>query len=164
MDCSVFWTRRPDDLRNAFSLVPEFLRVSEDVVSLSEYSIPLGRRFRALKLWAVLRCYGREGIQAIIREHVRLASVFAEWVETEPGWELCAPRLFSLVCFRLEGPDEINEALVECVNASGEILMSHTKLDGRYVLRLAIGSARTTEDDIRLAWDVLRREARGLVA
>jgi aromatic-L-amino-acid/L-tryptophan decarboxylase len=163
MDCSVFWTRRPDDLRNAFSLVPEFLRVSEDVVSLSEYSIPLGRRFRALKLWAVLRCYGRNGIQAIIREHVRLASLFAGWVDDEPGWELAAPRCFSLVCFRLAGADEINEALLERVNASGEIFISHTKLNGRYVLRLAVGNVRTSEDDLRLAWDVLRREARSLV-
>ena len=160
MDCSAFWSRRPDDLRNAFSLVPEYLRVSEDVVSLSEYGMPLGRRFRALKLWAVLRCHGREGLQAVIREHVRLAESFEAWVQAEPGWELCAPRHFSLVCFRLEGTDEENEALLERVNATGAMFLSHTRLDGRFVLRLAIGNARTTEDDVRLAWDVLRREAR----
>ncbi|HEX2303977.1 MAG TPA: pyridoxal-dependent decarboxylase [Gaiella sp.] len=156
MDCSAFFCSRPDDLRNAFSLVPEYLRVSEDVVSLSEYSIPLGRRFRALKLWAVLRCYGREGLQAVIREHVRLAALFERWVSDEPGWELCAPRHFSLVCFRRDGPDDVNEALLERVNATGEVFLSHTRLDGRFVLRLAIGNARTTEDDVRLAWDVLR--------
>ena len=160
MDCSAFWCRRPDDLRNAFSLVPEYLRVSEDVVSLSEYGMPLGRRFRALKLWAVLRCHGREGLQAIIREHVRLAELFEGWVRAEPGWEISAPRRFALVCFRREGTDEENEALLERVNATGTMFLSHTRLDGRFVLRLAIGNAWTSEDDVRLAWDVLRREAR----
>jgi aromatic-L-amino-acid decarboxylase len=159
MDCSALWTRRLDAFRDAFSLVPEFLRVSEDVVSLNELTVPLGRRFRALKLWAVLRCFGREGLQQMIREHIRLAEAFQAWVEAEPGWEVCAPRNFSLVCFRREGGDKENEALLERVNASGEIFLSHTKLDGRYVLRLAIGNARTTEDDVRHAWDVLRREA-----
>jgi aromatic-L-amino-acid decarboxylase len=162
MDCSVLWTRRPDDFRNAFSLVPEYLRVTEEVASLSEFSQVLGRRFRALKLWAVLRCHGREGLQTLIREHVRLAGLFEEWVRAEPGWELCAPRPFSLVCFRHEGGDELNEALLQRVNTSGEMWISHTKLDGRYVLRLAIGNARTDEDDIRHAWDLLRREAAAL--
>jgi aromatic-L-amino-acid decarboxylase len=159
MDCSAFWTRRPEDVRRAFSLVPEFLRVQEDIVSLSEYSIPLGRRFRALKLWAVLRCYGRSGLQQRIREAIRLAALFERWVREQPGWELCAPRPFSLVCFRLAGGDEANEALLERVNATGEVFLSHTRLDGRYVLRLAVGNARTTEDDLWLAWEVLRREA-----
>lgn len=159
MDCSALWTRRPDAFRDAFSLVPEYLRVSEEVVSLNEVSVPLGRRFRALKLWAVLRCFGREGLQAMIREHVRLATEFEGWVRAEPGWEVVAPRLFSLVCFRRTGSDEENEALLERVNATGEIFISHTRLNGRYVLRLAIGNARTTEDDVRRAWDVLRRVA-----
>jgi aromatic-L-amino-acid decarboxylase len=159
MECSALWTRRVDAFRDAFSLVPEYLRVAEDVVSLNEVSVPLGRRFRALKLWAVLRCFGREGLQRMIREHVRLADLFASWVEDERGWELSAPRRFSLVCFRREGGDDENQALLERVNASGEIFLSHTRLGGRYVLRLAIGNARTTEDDVRLAWDVLRREA-----
>ena len=160
MDCSALWTTRVDAFRDAFSLVPEYLRVSEEVVSLNEVSVPLGRRFRALKLWFVLRSLGRQGLQAMIREHVRLAAGFERWVEEEPGWEVCAPRRFSLVCFRKEGTDEDNETLLERVNASGEVFMSHTRLDGRYVIRLAIGSARTTEDDVRLAWDVLKREAR----
>jgi aromatic-L-amino-acid decarboxylase len=159
MDCSTMWTRRPDDLRAAFSLVPEYLRVSEDVVSLSEYSPVLGRRFRALKLWAVLRCYGREGLQERIREAIRLAALFEGWVREEPGWEVTAPRPFSLVCFRRDGSDEENEALLERVNATGEIFISHTKLNGRYSLRLAVGNSRTTEDDVSLAWEVLRREA-----
>ena len=159
MDCSTLWTRRPDALRAAFSLVPEYLRVNEEVASLSEFSPVLGRRFRALKLWAVLRCHGRQGLQERIRESVRLAALFEEWVRDEPGWELSAPRPFSLVCFRRDGTNEENEALLDRVNATGEIFLSHTRLNGRYVLRLAVGSARTTEDDVRRAWEVLRREA-----
>ena len=157
--CSALWTRRPDDLRAAFSLVPEYLRVREEVASLSEFSPALGRPFRALKLWAVLRCYGREGLQRTIREAISLAALFEGWVRDEPGWELTAPRPFSLVCFRLDGSDEANEALLERANATGDIFVSHTRLDGRYSLRLAIGNARTTEADVRLAWDVLRRES-----
>ena len=159
IDCSVLWTRRPGVYRSAFSLVPEYLRTEEEVASLSEYTQALGRRFRALKLWAVLRCFGRSGLQAKLREHLRLAALFEEWVRAEPGWEVVAPRHFSLVCFRREGSDEDNEALLERVNASGEVYLSHARLDERYVLRLAVGNFRTTEDDVRLAWDVLRREA-----
>ena len=136
--------------------MPEYLRTPEEVTSLSEFGPALGRRFRALKLWAVLRCFGRDGLQAAIREHVRLAALFESWVRVEPGWEVVAPRHFSLVCFRREGSDAENEALLERVNATGEIFLSHTKLGGRYVLRLAIGNARTTEVDVRRAWDVLR--------
>ena len=159
MACSALWTRRPDDLRVAFSLVPEYLRVSEEVTSLSEYSPALGRQFRALKLWAVLRCHGREGLQRAIRESVALAALFEGWVREAPGWDLTAPRPFSLVCFRHEGTDAENEALLERVNATGDVFLSHTRLNGRYTLRLAVGNARTTEDDVRLAWDVLKREA-----
>ena len=97
MDCSVLWTSRTDAFRDAFSLVPEFLRAPDDAVNLSEVSIPLGRRFRALKLWAVLRCYGRRGLEERMREHVRLAALVESWVRDEPGWEVTAPRLFSLV-------------------------------------------------------------------
>jgi aromatic-L-amino-acid decarboxylase len=158
MDCSLLWTSRPEDFRSAFSLVPEFLRTpdEEDALSLSEYGPVLGRRFRSLKLWAVLRCHGRSGLQRMIREHVRLAERFASLVEAEPGWELAAPQRFSLVCFRKDASDEENAAILERANASGELFMSHTRLDGRYVLRLAIGSERTTEADIDRAWDVLR--------
>ena len=141
--------------------MPEFLRTpdAEDALSLSEYGPALGRRFRALKLWAVLRCYGRNGLQEHIRSGVALAEQFERWVAEEPGWELCAPRHFSLVCFRLEGDDERSRTLLERVNASGEIFISHAALDGRYVLRLAIGQQRTRLADVRQAWDVLRREA-----
>ena len=162
MDCSALWTRRPDDFRRTFSLVPEFLQSPDDAVNLSEVSIPLGRRFRALKLWAVLRCFGRTGIEERIREHVRLASLFERWVQDEPGWEIVAPRHFSLVCFRLHGTDEDNELLLGQVNASGEAFLSHARLGDRYALRLAIGNFRTTEDDVRQTWEALRREAERL--
>jgi aromatic-L-amino-acid/L-tryptophan decarboxylase len=161
MDCSLLWSSRPDDLRAAFSMIPEYLRTpdAEDALSLSEYGPALGRRFRSLKLWAVLRCYGRSGLQARIREAIRLASLFEDWVREEPGWELSAPRPFSVVCFRRDGSDADNQAILERVNASGEIFISHTVLNGQYVLRLAIGHESTTEDDVRRAWDVLRANA-----
>jgi aromatic-L-amino-acid/L-tryptophan decarboxylase len=158
-DCSLVWTARPDEWREAFTLTPEYLRTSDEAFSLADFGPPLGRRFRSLKLWAVLRCYGAEGLRAILREHIRLAELFAGWVEKSADWELVASRRFSLVVFRLNGSDEDNERLLERVNASGEIFITHTKLDGRYVLRLAIGNARTTEDDVRRAWEVLNREA-----
>jgi aromatic-L-amino-acid decarboxylase len=161
MDCSLFFSRRPDQLRNAFSLIPEYLRTpdAEDALSLSEYGPALGRRFRALKLWAVLRCHGRSGLQAHVRNGIELAARFERWVAEEPGWELCAPRPFSVVCFRLAGSDERNQELLARVNASGDMFISHALLAGRYVLRLAVGQMRTTEEDVRLAWEVLRREA-----
>jgi aromatic-L-amino-acid decarboxylase len=161
MDCSLLWTSRPADFRSAFSLVPEYLRTpdSEDALSLSEYGPALGRRFRSLKLWAVLRCYGRAGLQERIRRAVALAELFEGWVRDEPGWELCAARPFSVVCFRREAPDDENERLVDRVNASGEAYLSHTRLHGRFVLRLAVGHERTTEEDVRRAWDSIRREA-----
>jgi aromatic-L-amino-acid decarboxylase len=158
-DCSLLWTARPADFREAFTLVPEYLRSSDEADALSDYGPALGRRFRSLKLWAVLRCYGAEGLRAIQREHIRLASLFAGWVEADPDWELCAPQRFSLVVFRRKGDDEANERILEQANGSGEIFLSHTKLHGRLVLRLAIGNVRTTEADIRQAWDVLNREA-----
>ncbi len=108
----------------------------------------------------MLRCYGRSGLQRHIRNGIGFATEFERWVQEADGWELCAPRTFSLVCFRLEGDDDRNRALLERVNASGEMFISHAVLDGRYVLRLAIGQVSTTEDDVRRAWEVLVREAR----
>ena len=161
VDCSLLWTRRPQDFRAAFSVIPEFLRTpdAEDAWSLSEYGPALGRRFRALKLWAVLRCHGRSGLQAHIRSGIELAQKFERWVADEPGWELCAPRHFSTVCFRVDGDDQRNAELLARANASGEMFISHAAPGGRYVLRLAIGQMSTTEADVRRAWDVLRREA-----
>jgi len=156
MDCSLLWTSRPDELRAAFSLVPEYLRTRDDVENISDYGPALGRRFRSLKLWAVLRCYGREGLQARIREAIRLAELFEGRVRAAPGWEVCAPRPFSVVCFRRDASDEENEAILERVNASGELFISHTRLGGRYVLRLAVGNERTTDDDVERAWKSLQ--------
>jgi aromatic-L-amino-acid decarboxylase len=158
-DCSLVWTSRLEEWREAFTLVPEYLRTPDDAYSLSEYGPALGRRFRSLKLWAVLRCYGAEGLRAILREHMRLARLFAGWVEESDEWELVAPQRFSLVVFRRVGTDEDNERILERVNESGEIFITHTKLAGRYVLRLAIGNAWTTEDDVRRAWEVLNEQA-----
>ena len=153
--CSLRWTARssgrgsPEALRRAFSLVPEYLRTSDEADSLSDYGPALGRRFRSLKLWAVLRCYGRAGLQARIREAVRLAELFEGWVRDEPGWEVCAPRpLLGRLLPPRRAPTSENEAIVDRVNRSGELFLSHTRLDGRYVLRLAIGNERTTEDDV----------------
>jgi aromatic-L-amino-acid decarboxylase len=161
VDCSLFWSRRPEDLRNAFSVIPDYLRTpdAEDALSLSEYGPALGRRFRALKLWAVLRCHGASGLREHIRRGVALAEAFEAWVAQDPAWELSAPRHFSVVCFRLTGDDERNEELVRRVNATGEIFISGTRLGGKYVLRLAVGNFLTREDDVRHAWDVLRRES-----
>ena len=158
-DCSLVWTARPDEWRAAFSLTPEYLRTDDDAFSLADYGPPLGCRFRSLKLWAVLRCFGAEGLRTIQREHIRLAELFAGWVEADPGWELVAPQRFSLVAFRRKGGDDENEALLERVNRKGEMFVSHTRLDGRYVLRLAIGNAHTSEGDVRRAWEILNEEA-----
>jgi aromatic-L-amino-acid decarboxylase len=164
MDCSLFWSRRPDDLRRAFSVVPEYLRTpdAEDALSLSEYGPALGRRFRALKLWAVLRCVGASGLRVHIRRGVALAERFEGWVDDDAEWELCAPRHFSVVCFRLRGDEHRNRELTRRVNASGEIFISGTVLAGRYVLRLAVGQMSTREEDVDQAWQVLKREAAGL--
>ncbi len=129
----------------------------EDVTNLMDYGPALGRRFRSLKLWAVIRCYGREGLQALIREHVRLAQLFASWVEAEPGWEVVAPVPFSIVCFRGPGSDEENEAADGAGQRDrrGRTCRTRSSTTG-YVMRLAIGNARTTEADVARAWELLR--------
>jgi aromatic-L-amino-acid decarboxylase len=164
IDCSLLYTRRPEALRAAFSLVPAYLRTDEEATNLMDYGPALGRRFRALKLWAVIRCFGREGLAATIREHVRLAGLFARWVEAEPGWEVVAPVRFSVVCFRREGTDEENRALIDRANETGEVFLSPTELGGRLVIRLAIGNVRTTEADVSRAWEVLLEAARAPAA
>jgi len=157
MDCSLLWSSRPEALREAFSVVPEYLKTPEDVFALSAYGPAFGRRFRSLKLWAVIRCYGRRGLEALIRGHIRLAQLFAGWVREAPGWELCSEPHFGLVVFRRHAADDENERLLEQANATGEVFLSHTRLDGHYVLRLAIGQPGTSESDIRHAWDLLQK-------
>ena len=126
MDCSAFWTRRPEVLHETFALVPEYLAATEAAVDIKDYGPALGRRFRALKLWFVLRWYGAEGLRALIREHVRLAQLFASWVEAEPGWEVVAPHPFSIVCFRHVEAD--NDALARAVTATGEAFIAHGRV------------------------------------
>ena len=161
MDCSLLWCSRPEALRAAFSMVPEYLRTpdAEDALSLSEYGPALGRRFRSLKLWAVLRCLGRRGLQEHIRQGVGLAASFESWVAACDEWEIVAPRHFSLVVFRLRGSDDLNRRLLEALNSSGEAFLSHTVVGGRYALRLAVGGLLTREEDLRITWDLLRRIA-----
>jgi aromatic-L-amino-acid decarboxylase len=169
IDCSALYVRRPDILKRAFSLVPEYLVTREqgEVVNLMDYGVQLGRRFRALKLWMVIRAFGAEGLAERIRAHCALARGFAGWVEEERGWELMAPVPFSTVCFRWvptagsEGElERVNAAILDRVNASGKAFLSHTKLNGRYVLRLAIGNIRTEERHVAEAWRLLRDAAR----
>jgi aromatic-L-amino-acid decarboxylase len=160
-DLSVFYTRRPDILRRAFSLVPEYLRTTENprAVNLMDYGIPLGRRFRSLKLWFVMRYFGREGICALIRSQVAMAKKFAGWLETDPRFEIVAPAPLSVVCFRYKGSDEQNQAILDAVNASGKIFLSHTVLNGQLVIRVAIGNLGTSREDVELAWSLIRRAA-----
>ncbi len=168
MDCSVLWVKDRALLKRAFSLVPEYLVTSEadDVVNLMDYGVQLGRRFRSLKLWMVMRSFGTEGLAARIREHVSLAQEFGGWVEAEPGWEIMAPHPFSLVCFRYapEGLDEaqinaLNQRIMDDVNATGEAFLSHTKLRGKFVLRLAIGNIRTEHKHVQKTWQLLQEAA-----
>jgi len=154
MDCSALWTRRPEAFHEAFALVPDYLAATAEAVDIKDYGPALGRRFRALKLWFVLRWYGAEGLRALIREHVRLAQVFAAWVEDEPGWEVVAPHPFSTVCFRHARGG--NHELARRATETGECFVQATMLRGRDVIRLAIGNERTTEDDVRRTWEVLR--------
>jgi Glutamate decarboxylase and related PLP-dependent proteins len=168
IDCSAFYTRHPGVLERAFSLVPEYLvtREQDDVVNLMNYGVQLGRRFRALKLWMVIRAFGAEGLASRLEQHCTLARSVADWIEREPNWELSAPVPLSLVCFRYTPAgasdaecDRLNAAILQRVNESGEAYLSHTKLRGRYVLRLAIGNIRTEERHLARAWELLREAA-----
>ncbi|MGH7152250.1 MAG: pyridoxal phosphate-dependent decarboxylase family protein [Planctomycetota bacterium] len=159
-DCSAFYCRRMDALRAAFSLTPDYLRTSEGARNLMDTGIQLGRRFRALKLWMVLRSFGAEGLASRIREHLRLARLFASWIDADPAFERLAPVPFSVVCFRAraeEGKvDGLNERLLEEVNRTGEVFLSSTRIRGRLALRLAVGHLRTEERHLARAWALLR--------
>ena len=154
MDCSTLWTRRPEAFHDAFASSPEYLASTRDAVDLKDFGPALGRRFRALKLWFVLRWYGADGLRALVREHVRLAQLFASWVEADPDWEVVAPHPFSTVCFRHRGRDSFE--LAAAASATGEVFVAATRLRGGDAIRLAIGNARTTEEDVRRTWEVLR--------
>jgi aromatic-L-amino-acid decarboxylase len=163
LDLSVLYTRRPDIVRAAFSILPDYLRTPEETVApnLMDYGVSLGRRFRALKLWLVMRTYGIDGLAARIREHVRLAQLFRSWVEADADWEVVAASPLSVVCFRArfsgtpEDGDRRNERVMDAVNQSGDAYLSHTRVAGRTVLRLAIGNAGTAERHVARAWALL---------
>jgi aromatic-L-amino-acid/L-tryptophan decarboxylase len=173
-DLSVLYCRHMDVLKRAFSLVPpEYLRTPEQerVRSGSDYGVQLGRRFRALKLWMIIRYFGHEGLAARIREHCRLAQLFKSWVDESPDWEILASVPFALVCFRAcptvvgetdslraNRLDEINETIIHAIANTGKALLSHTRLNNKFTLRLSIGNIRTTEVHVRQVWELLNEE------
>jgi aromatic-L-amino-acid decarboxylase len=161
VDLSAFYTRRPDVLRQAFSLIPEYLRPTEDprAVNYMDYGIPLGRRFRSLKLWFLMRYFGRDGIERLLRAHIAWAQKFAALVDADPRFERVAPVPFSVVCFRYKGSDDDNRAILGKVNDSGQAYISHTTLNGRIVLRIAIGNLGTIWSDVEATWDLIRTAA-----
>ncbi len=180
IDCSALYVRDPDVLTGAFSLVPEYLQtsVAGETRNYMDWGVSLGRRFRALKLWMVLRAFGSDGIAQRLREHIRLGQLFAGWVDEHPGFERLAPTPLSVVCFRarpsqIESLDDeqraaeldaFNEELLRRLNAGGAIYLSHTELRGRYTLRLAIGNIRTTEKHVARAWELIKQESEALAA
>jgi aromatic-L-amino-acid decarboxylase len=164
-DLSVLYCRNLGMMKQAFSLVPEYLKTSDrsTVKNGMDYGIQLGRRFRALKLWFVIRYFGRDGIAARISDHCRLARLFASWVETSDNWEMMAPLPFALVCFRacpkgVEDLDAFNEKLMNAVNTTGEAYLSHTKLNGKFTLRLSVGSIRVEERHLVKVWELLNEK------
>ncbi|HVR46975.1 MAG TPA: pyridoxal-dependent decarboxylase [Candidatus Binatia bacterium] len=173
MDCSVLFLKDEAVVRRAFSIVSEYVLMTpeSDATNYMDYGLQLGRRFRALKLWFVLRSLGAQGIRERLRAHVALAQELARWIRDEPNWGILAPHPLSVVCFRYAPPglneaelDALNAAVVEAVNGTGEVFISHTKIRGRYAIRLAIGNLRTTRSDVEHAWRLLKREAAAMCA
>jgi aromatic-L-amino-acid decarboxylase len=162
-DCTCFFVADRAALINALSVLPEYLRnqasQSGAVIDYRDWQVPLGRRFRALKLWFVIRHYGVEGLRHHVREHVRLAQQFKCWVEADPRFEIAAPAPLNLVCFRLRAGDAANEALLADLNATGSAYLTHTKLDGKFTLRMVIGQTHTEERHVALAWELIRELA-----
>ncbi len=173
IDLSAFYTKKPEILKRAFSLVAEYLKTNEDseTENLMDYGVQLGRRFRSLKLWFVIRYFGVDGIINILRDHIRLAKLFAEWIDAYPKFERIAPVNFGVVCFRFHPPDlndegqlnELNEKLLKVINESGKLFISHTKIDGKYIIRISISGLRTEEKHVKNAWILIRKEAEKLL-
>ncbi|MCU1221118.1 MAG: amino acid decarboxylase [Candidatus Angelobacter sp.] len=161
IDLSAFYTRRPDILRRAFSLTPDYLKTQDDprAHNLMDYGVPLGHRFRALKLWFVMRYFGRERVEAMLRSHIQWAKDFAALVDAHPKFERVAPVPLSVVCFRYKGSDDENRAIMERVNASGRVFIASTVLNGKLTLRLAIGNLETSWSDVQEAWELLQKAA-----
>jgi aromatic-L-amino-acid decarboxylase len=170
-DCSAYFVKEPEYLVRALEIHPEYLKTRADpfVRNYRDWGIQLGRRFRALKLWFVIRSYGVEGLRAFVREHIRLAQMFASRVESAPGFEILAPARFGVVCFRLnngraeDGLTELNKTFLERLNASGRIYLSHTVLNGQYTLRMVVGQRLTAERHVRAAWDLIRQTGAALL-
>jgi aromatic-L-amino-acid/L-tryptophan decarboxylase len=167
-DCSAYFVRDVETLVRTFSTAPEYLRTAHDaeVANFRDWGIQLGRRFRALKLWFVLRSYGVEGLRAMLRRHIALAAEFRGWLESEPGFEVLAPSPFGLVCFRHLHPgmgddeaDAHNRALLARINATGRVYLSHTALGGRYAIRMSVGQWQTERADVERAWAAIRGAA-----
>jgi aromatic-L-amino-acid decarboxylase len=166
LDLSVFYTKKPDVLKKAFSLVPEYLKTKEDtsVINYMDYGVPLGRRFRSLKLWFIIRYFGVEGIRERIREHIRIANEIARKIDMHVLFERMAPVPFSTICFRAHPPDikdekileELNIELMNNVNQTGKVFLSHTKLNNRFVIRMTIGSIRSSETYVKNAWQIIQ--------
>jgi aromatic-L-amino-acid decarboxylase len=156
VDCSILYTRDRAALRQAFSLAPpEYLEPADSGLNLMDYAIPLGRRFRALKLWFVLRYYGREGIADVIRKQVVMARELTDRIAADPRFEISAPTLLSVVCFRLRGADEPNRRLLDRINSSRRFYLSNTVLNGQFVLRVAIGNLWTTQATLDELWQLI---------
>jgi aromatic-L-amino-acid decarboxylase len=162
-DCDCFYIADRKALIQTLSVLPEYLRNKATecgaVIDYRDWQIPLGRRFRSLKLWFVLRYYGIEGLQFHIREHVRLAQQFAEWIQSDERFELAAPTPLNLVCFRLKSGDEANQRLLDALNHSGDLYLTHTKLNDKLTLRLCVGQTNTTERHVERAWKRIQEEA-----
>ena len=161
IDCSILYCRHEHLLKRAFSLTPAYLLESdaEGVRNLMDYGASLGRRFRALKLWFVLRAFGLDGARARIAAHIEMAQELRDWIEADPAFEVLAPSPFSTVVFRHRSNDANNERIHDAVNRSGLAFISHTDVRGTYALRMAIGNLRTTVEDVRAAWDLIRTAA-----
>jgi aromatic-L-amino-acid decarboxylase len=162
-DCDCFFVRDRAALIQTLSILPEYLRnqatESGAVIDYRDWQIPLGRRFRSLKLWFVLRHYGVEGLRFHVRQHVDLARQFADWVAASEHFELAAPRPLNLVCFRHKGGDEINRRIQERLNQSGALFLSHTVLNGRHTLRLCVGQTHTALNHVQKAWELIQEAA-----
>ena len=162
-DCSCFWVADRAALINALSILPEYLlneaTQSGAVFDYRDWQVPLGRRFRALKLWFVLRYYGVEGLQYHIRRHIELSRQLAEWIKADEHFEIVAPAPFNLVCFRHRGSDELNRKIMDELNASGKIFLTHTKLNDRFVIRICIGQSRTELEHVEQAWRLITETA-----
>ena len=171
-DCSAYFCKQPNILKSIFKVMPEYLKTDADqiVINYRDWGISLGRRFRALKLWFVIRSFGLSGLRKRIREHIALANELASWIENHPEFEVLAPVSINLVCFRFnpsprlyseEEMEQINKGLMDRLNRSGEMFLTHTKLKGKFALRLCVGQTHTTREHVEKAWERILMEVKG---